>query len=125
MLTLLHIYSLIRQRREGQDSDDHLSDIKPWAIFLGRFLSGHRDLYSPHLIQVVRSVAAAAFIIIILLFYMFAIIILPIHENGLVPVKAYRTGNQLVDNPGMQKPVLSIIAVSNSAPSSTVPLIYL
>jgi len=82
MLILLHIYSLIQKRREGQDSDDHLSDTKPWAIFLGRFLSGHRDPYSPRLIQVVRSVAAAIFILIILFFYMFAIIILPIHENG-------------------------------------------
>lgn len=117
MLLFLHIYSLIWKRgkgREGQDSDDHLSDTKPWAIFLGRFSSSHRDPYSPHLIQVARSVAAVVFITIILLFYMFAVIILPIHENGLVPVKGYHTDNLLVDNPGMQKPVLNIVAVSNS-----------
>jgi len=114
MLILLHIYSLIWKCREGQDSDDHLSDTKPRAIFLGRFLSGHRDPYSPRLIQIVRSVAAAIFILIILLFYLFAIIILPIHENGLFPVKEYRTNNDLVDNPGMQMPALNILAVSNS-----------
>ena len=114
MLILLHIYSLIWKHREGQDSDDRLSDTKPWAIFLGRFLSGNHDLYSPRLIQVVRSIVAAAFIIIVLLFYMFAIIILPIHENGLLPVKGYCTSNDLVDNPGMQKPVLNILAMSNS-----------
>lgn len=48
-------------------------------------------------------------------FSFLAIVVLPIHEGGLLPVKEYRTDNELTDNPGMETPKLHIIAVINLA----------
>ncbi|KDR65786.1 hypothetical protein GALMADRAFT_131289, partial [Galerina marginata CBS 339.88] len=90
--------------------------MKPWAIILGRFLFESRDaLYNSRHIQILRSVSAAVLILVLLVFVVFAIIILPVHERGLVPIKEYRTDNMLTDNPGMQTPVLSVFAIMNLA----------
>ncbi|KDR74982.1 hypothetical protein GALMADRAFT_140546 [Galerina marginata CBS 339.88] len=106
----LHIYSLQRGFREQPT----ICDAKPWAIILGGFLFESRDaLYISRRIQIFRGVSGAALLLLLLVVTFFAMIILPVHERGLVPVKEYRTDDLLTDNPGMEPPILNIMAVMN------------
>jgi hypothetical protein len=43
---------------------------------------------------------------------LFGICVQPLHEAGLLPVREYRTDNELTDNPGIEAPQRSIIVVS-------------
>jgi len=61
-----------------------------------------------------RAVSAFVLVLILVAFSFFAILVLPVHEAGLIPLKGYRTDSDLVDNPGMEIPVLRIIAVGHA-----------
>jgi len=110
IVILLHIYSIF-----GKQSDD-VTEIPPLALLLGRFLFTDRDSsYFSKPTLTFRALSAAALVVMIGVFGFLDIVILPIHESGLVPVKEYRTDNTLVDNPGMEPLKLSITAYLNLA----------
>jgi hypothetical protein len=111
IIIVFHLYSLINGIKHS--TGDNLSNTNPLALILGQFLfqSPHPS-YTSRLFQFVQGISAGTLISILLAYTIFAIVILPAHERGLVPLKEYRTDDLLTDNPSMESPVLTITAVS-------------
>lgn len=79
-------------------------------MLIGRSL--FEDKYESRNIIILRACSAAALIFVLLVLGLFGICVQPLHEAGLLPVREYRTDNELTDNPGIEAPQRSIIVVS-------------